>query len=284
MKKIAIILMLLVLPGIARMAAATESVRIIVDTANVRSLPSLEGKVLFKAARGDVFVVTGRSGDWFKVQLPAKAGAPEGYINETVVEKLAAEETSAPAGKATKPAAPARAPQTAKPAAATPADKLFSGFAAKFGYMTAPAAGFGDRWLLAFTFEKGLNPFLAAGFELQPYFRSFSEADFSSSTLGANLFLNAKGGVNLGRFIQTLKFLTPYAGVGLGGAFAASSSKLGGEKASQTDFRFAWHLLFGFEVKLKKLALIYEIQAIKIPVKEVDPDRTQYYMMLGIRF
>ena len=166
---------------------------------------------------------------------------------------------------------------------ATP-EKLFSGLAAKFGYMTAPAASFGDRWLLACTYEKGINPFLAAGLELQPYFRSFSDATLSSSTLGANLFLNAKCGVNIGRFVESLKLLTPYAGFGLGMAFAATSSEFGGEKVSQSDFNFAWHLMFGIEVALKNLSLLYEIQIIKISVPETNPDPSRYFMMLGVRF
>jgi hypothetical protein len=102
--------------------------------------------------------------------------------------------------------------------------------------------------------------------------------------VGANLFLNAKGGANLGRFSESLKFLTPYAGFGLGMAFAASSSKSGSEKASRTDFNFAWHMLFGLEVVLKKLSLIYEIQIIKISVPETNPDPSRYFMMLGVRF
>ena len=260
-------------------AGAAEKVRVTVDNANVRSQPSLTGKIVLKAGKGDVFEVVGKSNDWFKVQLTAEADLEEGYLHESVVEMLAAGES--PKAKTASAKAKPRPRATAN---STAPEKLFSGLTAKFGLMTKPAGGFGDRWLLACTYEKGINPFLAAGLELQPYFRSFSDAEFSSSTLGANLFLNAKGGVNIGRFVESLKLLTPYAGFGLGMAFATSSSKFGSDKASSTDFNFAWHLMFGIEVALKNLSLLYEIQIIKISVPETDPDPSRYFMMLGVRF
>ena len=286
-KTIFLVIMIMVLSSFT-LPAAAERVRVTVDNANVRSQPDLDGKIVLKAGWGDVFEVTGKSNDWFKVLLPAEAGAdtPEGYINEAMVEMLAAGEkvaaASAPPKSKTTPAKAAPRPRAA--AKSTAPKKLFSGLAAKFGYRTNLPGGFGDRWLLALTYEKGINPFLAAGLELQPYFRSFSDAGFSNSTLGANLFLNAKGGVNIGRFVESLKFLTPYAGFGLGTAFASSSSKFGTEKVSSTDFRFAWHLMFGFEVVLKKLDLIFEIQMIKVSVPETDPDPKQGFIMLGVRF
>lgn len=279
--------MIMVLSSFA-LPTAAEKVQVTVDNANVRSQPGLDGKILLKAGKGDVFEVTGKSNDWFKVLLPAEAGAdtPDGYINEAMVEMLAAGEKVAAAQESPKskttPAKAAPRPRAAAKSAAP--EKLFSGLAAKFGIMTTPAASFGDRWLLALTYEKGINPFLAAGLELQPYFRSFSDAEISDSTVGANLFLNAKGGVNIGRFAESLKLLTPYAGFGLGMAFATSSSKSGSEKVSRTDFNFAWHLMFGLEVVLKKLSLISEIQIIKISVPETDLDPSRYFLMLGVRF
>ncbi|MBN2345878.1 MAG: SH3 domain-containing protein [Candidatus Aminicenantes bacterium] len=289
MKKSLVIAAVLLSSVMILSAATAGKVRVTVHNANVRSQPSLAGEIVLKAGMGDVFEVTGKSGGWFKVALPAEAGAREGYINEAVVETVTAGETAKAAAKPRpEPPPPPRPAKTAKPvpapAKAAAPEKLFAGLALKFGIQTTPAADFADRWLLALTYEKGINPFLAAGVEIQPYFRSYSDAEFSASTLGANLFLNAKGGVNLGRFTEKLKFLTPYAGFGLGPAFAFSNSKAGAEKASSADFRFAWHLLFGFEVTLKKLGLIYEIQILKVSVAETDPDLTQYFMMVGVRF
>jgi opacity protein-like surface antigen len=158
-------------------------------------------------------------------------------------------------------------------AAAKAEEKLFSGYFAKFGLMTTPPANFGI-----------INPFLAAGFEVQPYYRHFSTSDFSDSTLGANLFANAKGGVNIGRFVEKLDFLTPYIGFGLGVALASSSSTFDSEKVSRASFNFAWHLMFGFEVALKKMRLMLEFQTVKVSVPGISPDAAQHFMMLGVRF
>jgi hypothetical protein len=42
--------------------------------------------------------------------------------------------------------------------------------------------------------------------------------------------------------------------------------------------------MFGFEVALKNLNLILEIQTVKISVPETSPDAAQHFLMLGIRF
>ena len=282
MKKTILLAALLLALASAPAAAADEWVRVTVDNANVRLRAGMDAEIVLKAAKGDEFEVIGMSGPWFKIIIPAETGAEveEGYLHETVAERVRAN-TPAPSEKAAAPVRPA--PRARRPQPAVPA-KLFSGFSAKFGFMTSPAASFGDRWLLALALDRGLNPFLAAGLEFQPYFRSFSDAGFSSSALGANLFLNAKGGVNLGRFAEKLKFLTPYAGGGLGGAFAYSSSKFGNETASDFEFNFAWHIMFGFEVVLKKMSAILEFQIIKVSLKDITPDPTQYFWMLGVRF
>jgi opacity protein-like surface antigen len=267
-------------------AAAAEWVRVTVNNANVRSQPSLSGELLLKAGAGDEFEVLAKISGWFKIRLPETSGskASEGFISAALTELVTGLE--APAANQGEPArakAPARPSRAVKPAISGE-EKIFSGLSAKFGYMTKPAGSFGDRWLLAFTYEKGINPFLAAGLEFQPYFRSFSDAEFSSSTLGANIFLNAKGGVNIGRFVENLKLLTPYIGFGLGGAFAASSSKFEGEKVSDVGFNFAWHMLFGIEVVLKNMSAILEFQILKVSLPDIDPDPTQYFWMIGIRF
>lgn len=269
-------------------ATADSRVRITVNNANVRSQPDLSGQVVLKAAAGDEFAVLATAGEWFKIALPAEADAPQGYVHNSVAELIDEKRPAAapkPAteepGRRARRTKPAPRPQPAKAAVQ---EKLFSGLAVKFGLRTKPPASFGDRWLLSLAWEKGLNPFLAAGLELQPYFRSSSDAGFSSSALGANLFLNAKGGVNMGRFSEKLKFLTPYAGAGLGGAFASYSSKFEGQKASGTQFNFAWHMMFGLEAAVKNLSAILEFQILKVSVADIDPDLTQYFWMLGVRF
>jgi opacity protein-like surface antigen len=269
--------------------AAADKVRVSVNNANVRLQPSLTGEIVLKAGAGDEFEVLAASNGWFKIRLPETSGSKisEGFISAAVVELLASSKT--PAERVPQPASaksPARSPRPATAAkhVGSDANRLFSGLFSKFGYRNKPAGNFGDRWLLSLGKDWGINPYLAAGAEIQPYYRHFSSGDFSDSTLGANLFINAKGGVNIGRFAEKLKFLTPYAGVGLGGAFAYSSSSFDAAKDSRADFHFAWHLMFGLEVVLKNLSVILEIQTIKISVAETSPDAAQHFFMLGVRF
>jgi opacity protein-like surface antigen len=272
--------------SMALAAAAVEKVRVTVNNANVRSQPSLSGELLLKAGAGDEFEVLAKISGWFKIRLPETSGskASEGFISAALTELVTGlEAPAANQGEPVRAKAPARPSRTVKPAISGE-EKIFSGLSAKFGYMTRPAGSFGDRWLLDLGKDWGINPFLAAGFEVQPYYRHFSDSLSSDSSLGANLFVNAKGGANLGRFVEKLKFLTPYIGVGLGGAFAFSSSKYATEKVSSTNFYFAWHLMFGFEVVLKNMSVILEIQTIKVSVPEISPDAAQHFLMLGIRF
>lgn len=278
-KTLCLIMFLLVLAWLP--AVAGEWVRVTVHNANVRSRPSLSGRIVLKAAAGDEFAVLETTGEWFKIALPPEAGVSEGYVHEAVVEPVASGRTAGKPERPSRSAAPAPRKRAGRPAAP---EKLFSGLALKFGIRTQPPAAFGDRWLLALTYEKGFNPFLAAGLELQPYFRSSASGGFSSSAFGANLFLNAKGGVNIGRFSEKLKFLTPYTGFGLGGAFVAYSSKFAAEKISGSQFNFAWHMMFGIEVILKNISAILEFQVLKVSVADIDPDLTQYFWMLGVRF
>jgi opacity protein-like surface antigen len=285
MKKNAILLIVLVVLCQINPAAEAEKLRVNVNNANVRSQPGLTGEIVLKAGKGDIFTIVGKEGDWYKILIPAESGSRDGkaYIHSALGDIISAEAITEESKRQKAIDRPAKT-RKAAPAAAAGSEKLFSGFYTKFGYRTKPAGGFGDRWLLSLGKDWGINPFLAAGFELQPYFRSFSDAEFSSSTLGANLFGNAKGGVNIGRFMEKLKFLTPYAGFGLGVAFATSSSKFGSEKVSSTDFNFAWHMMFGIEVILKGMNAILEFQILKVSFPDIDPDPTQYFWMIGIRF
>ena len=286
MKKSLIIMTLLMVLNSLQPAAAADKLQVNVNNANIRSRPELSAEIVLKAGKGDVFTLASKEGDWYKILIPAETGsrASEGYIRADLCEIISGEEIQTAIRKDPVPSRPAKKSK-ATPANARASEKLFSGYYAKFGLQTSPkTSGFGDRWLLDLGRDWGINPFLAVSLELQPYYHHTAHTEFSMNTMGANLFVNAKGGVNLGRFGEKLKFLTPYAGIGLGGAFASSSSKLGEEKFSSSDFNFAWHLVFGFEVALKNLSVILEIQTVKISVPELDPDQAQHFLMLGVRF
>jgi opacity protein-like surface antigen len=286
MKKLLLLIMLVMVLSSLHPAAAAEKLQISVKNANIRSEPDLKSEIVLKAGKDDIFTVVAKQGEWYKILIPAETGsrASEGYIHSGLCKIIDSEETPAKSDRQTTSSRPVQKSKT-HPAAASANEKLFSGYCAKFGLQTSPkTSSFGNRWLLDVGRDWGINPFLAVGFELQPYFHHSSSTDFSMSTMGANIFVNAKGGVNIGRFVEKLKFLTPYAGIGLGGAFASSSSKLGDEKFSSSDFNFAWHLMFGFEVVLKNLSVILEIQTVKISVPELDPDQAQHFLMIGVRF
>jgi opacity protein-like surface antigen len=284
MKKLLIIVILFMVSGSFNPAATAEKLQISVDNANVRSKPEMKSEIVLKAGKGDIFTLVGKEGDWYKILIPAETGsrASEGYIRADLCEIISGEEIQTAIRKEPVSSRPAK---KSKIIPASASEKLFSGYYAKFGLQTSPkTSGFGNRWLLDLGRDWGINPFLAVGLELQPYFHHSANEAFSINTMGANLFVNARGGVNIGRFVEQLKFLTPYAGIGLGGAFASSSSKLGDEKFSSSDFNFAWHLMFGFEVALKNLSVIMEIQTVKISVPEVAPDPAQHFLMIGVRF
>jgi hypothetical protein len=286
MKKITLLATALVFFTMIQTAADAEKLRITANNANIRSRPELGAEIVLKAAKGDIFSVAGKEDKWYKVLLPAKTGSPasSGYLHSDLAEIIGPQGNAAPSVEKNRPDQPAKKNKTWL--ARIQADKkLFSGYFAKFGLMTSPKASFGDKWLLDFGKDWGIiNPFMTVGFEVQPYFRSFSDSDFSDSTLGANFFINAKGGANIGRFVKKLNFLTPYVGFGLGGTFSFSSSKAGTEKINDTNLYFAWHLMFGSEVVLKKMSVILELQMVKVSVPKISPDAIQYFLMLGARF
>jgi hypothetical protein len=53
---------------------------------------------------------------------------------------------------------------------------------------------------------------------------------------------------------------------------------------SKFNAYFAWHWMLGSEFVLKGISLIFEYQAIKISVPEVDPDFMSHFLMFGVRF
>jgi opacity protein-like surface antigen len=286
MKKILVIIITIMALSSLQTAVAEEKLQVSVSNANVRSKPELNSEIVLKAGKGDIFTLVSKEGDWYKIRIPTKTGseASEGYIHTDLCAVITGAEIPVESKKEPPSAKPAKKSKAA-PAKARAAEKLFTGFYAKFGLQTSPKTfGFGDQWLLDVGRDWGINPFLAVGLELQPYFHRSSDTSSSMNIIGTNLFVNAKGGVNIGRFVEKLKFLTPYAGIGLGGAFASLSSNFGNDKFSSTDFNFAWHLLFGLEVALKNLSVLLEIQTVKILVPDVSPDTALHFLMIGVRF
>lgn len=154
--------------------------------------------------------------------------------------------------------------------------------------MTSPGVeSFSDKWIVSFGFDKAIGKYMTWGLEVQPYFRSFSEEayDFTLNDISTNIYLNAKGGINLGKLFNSLKFITLYAGGGIGTNLNYLKIKAGDIKGTLFDLNLSWHLMFGTEIKLGKTDLIIELQSNKIIIKDVEPATQPYsFLFLGIRF
>lgn len=273
-------------------------VEVMVDAANIRSLPGLNGGIIGKAYKGDVFKVFGLEGSWYKISFVNKKGEKsEGYIHKEIVKILPSETklTSPPPP----PPSKKEVKQSVKKAKQKKVvkkkstikfeqEKLFSGFYLKGGTMTSPKVdGFGDKWIFALGFDKPIGSYLTWGLEFQTYYRNYSvdSFDFTMHSLASNIFLNVKGGINLGKFIKKLKFLTLYGGLGVGTSLSFSYIDFSG--VSSTDFatRFAWHYMFGGEISLGKMNIILEIQGVKVIDPDIDPSTMSLnYLLVGLRF
>ena len=275
-----------------------QRVKVTVDKANVRAEADRTAAVIRVVSRDEVFTVLEKNGPWFKIALPVdNADEPQsGFIHEIVVETVSAgqETESATPAKRTgtdadvrereEKTVPKREAAVSSTGRGEPEKKLFSGLSLKFGLMTSPKDGtFGDRWILAAGFDKGLSRYLAVGLEFQPYFRSYSDAA-DLSVIAANAFFNVKAGVDLGEFVRFLKFMKPYAGIGAGAELANMRVSYQGESQSKFNVHFAWHMILGSEFSLKGLDLIFEYQAIRVSNPDIDPGFFRHFLMFGVRF
>jgi hypothetical protein len=183
---ITIALVLLLVVCIAgSFASDALKVRVKVPLANVRQSPDMAAAVLAQIAQGTVLDVLDKTGDWYRVTLPA-GGA--GFIFATVVDEIAG--TSAPAAPAAKtppaaappvnrPAPPARLPQGA-PEPSIPAAVPSSRFVITLGYLaggasesstldfTSPAYQETASYGLAYNFAKGGAIDFSVGYLIGP--------------------------------------------------------------------------------------------------------------------
>ncbi len=86
---------------VAQLCWASESVRVTVERANLRSGPSTDSRIVAKVEKGTVLQVLGREGAWVRVAAPE--GGAAAYINARLCEPAAA---TGPAATASRPAAP----------------------------------------------------------------------------------------------------------------------------------------------------------------------------------
>ncbi len=167
-------------------------------------------------------------------------------------------------------------------------DFLFKGFYLKGGYMTDPKVdSLGDKWIASLGFDSPIGRFAAWGFEFQPYFRTLTAdlIDYSEYYFVTNFFLNVKGGINLGRLWDKLNFLTVYLGGGPGVSLGYLYTDYNGITGTQFDVFFAWHIVYGAEIKLGKMNIIVEFQSNKVINTDIDPStQSANYFLIGLRF
>ena len=124
MKRAALLLSLLaVLPLLVHAGQASDlRVRVVVQTANIRSGPEMTASVVQTAKVGAAFPVIRKAGDWYLIGL---AGGGQAYVHATVVEEFyetaAAPAQAKPAAPQPKPTAPAAAPPAAPTVVRRPA-------------------------------------------------------------------------------------------------------------------------------------------------------------------
>lgn len=275
-------------------AKEIKKVKITSTLANIRSKSGLTGKIIKTAKKGDLFILIAKEGNWYKIALAIdKKGDHEfGFIHSSLVGLIS--ENFEKSTNIRQPAQKTVYRKTSrsfvkKAKFTVKQDKLFSGSYLKGGVMQKPETEkFSDKWFISWGFDKPIGKYMTWGLEIQPYYRSF-ESEYGDSisikTISSNVFLNFKGGVNLGQFVNTLKFLTIYAGGGIGSNLSFTHVEWDGVKGDEFNTNLAWHIVFGTEIKLGSMNLIIEIQENKIIVKDAEPATQSYSLLfLGIRF
>ena len=271
---------------------------VMVDAANIRSLAGLNGEIIGKAYKGDVFKVLGLEGSWYKISFVNKKGEKsKGYVHKEIVKivpadtKLTSPPPPPPSKKEVKQSvkkAKQKKVVKKKSTIKFEQDILFSGFYLKGGAMTSPKVdSFSDKWIISLGFDKAIGKYMAWGLEFQPYYRNFSEESFDLSfhNLSMNVFVNFKGGINPGIFFEPLKFLTLYGGLGVGTELSFSYIDFEGVTSTEFAVRFAWHYMIGSEISLGKMNVILEIQGVKVIDPDIDPSTMSLgYFMIGLRF
>jgi len=293
-KKFIHLLVLLMLFSSIAFSKEIKRVKVTSSLANIRSKPGIIGKIIKTAQKGNLFILLGKDGAWYKIALAIdKKGDPEfGYIHSSIVGIILENiDHSTNIQQPVQKTKYRELPPTfeKKQAFRTKQDKLFSGSYLKGGIIQKPKTEkFSDKWFISWGFDKPIGKYMTWGLEIQPYYRSIGNSytdSISIKTISSNVFLNIKAGVNLGQFVNAIKFLTIYAGGGIGSNLSFTHVEWDGIKSDQFNTNFAWHIVFGTEINLGSLDLIFEIQNNKVILKDVKPATQSYSLLfIGIRF
>ncbi len=263
----AILFMLLIFAALLCSGQTPLKIKVIADYADIRSNPSVDAQVLEVALKGEIFAVMEKSGAWYKIKLSVDESGQvsSGYLHESMVapaEMVEGQEKTAEPPKKPEPVSPTL------PVPTPPLRNFFSGTFLKFG--------FGERrWIVSLGNDFGIKRNFALGFELQPYYKDYSEENLT--VLEMNIFANAKVGYRY-------SFLSLFGGGGIGPNLYYTNAEIEGESESHLDTRLAYHLLAGVAFNIRSVALIFEYQAIKISDPLVDPDPWTHFFIFGLRF
>ncbi len=295
MKKTIIFILTISITTILFFAEEVIKIKVIAPSANVRALPNLKGEIIGNASEGEIFSVEKKEGDWYKILFQIKKNK-FGYLHYVTVKEIfgVSKKTKTPEKKIDKKELTKKKSKKRKPKKIKrkrighQQEKLFSGIFLKGGFMTSPSGvGLGESWISGIGFDSSIGKYLTWGFELQPYTRSITIPAISTtfSSIAGNVFLNIKGGINMGKIINALRSMNLYLGAGAGTQLLYQSVKYSGASDSEFMANFMWHILFGAEFDIGKLNLIVEWQFDKTIVKNLDPSTVSTtFLMFGIRF
>lgn len=287
MKNLCILSLIVLLTTPFLQGEGNKKVEVTAKVAEVRAEPGLYGNILKMVKQGEVFEILEIRDHWYKIKLPVglSDSTTSGYIHRAVV-KLSSGEAESPPQEKSPPSDPAPLPKPKKVRPMITGPSLFSGSMIKFGFQFSPqTSSFSDRWLAVWGSDFGIHRNFTIGYEIQPYYRHTSfDDDNAQSILGSNLFVNVKGGVNLGDRWDSLTGLKVFGGIGAGATLDFNFVKTAGESSSQLDVYFAWHLLGGVEIDFSSLSVIFEYQIIKNSHPRITPDPWRHFLMFGVRF
>jgi hypothetical protein len=272
------------------MLAETTFVKIIVDSANLRTNPDVSSQIMRQIPLNTILESVQKEGEWYLVKLPPDEDGmiKSGYIHRNFIEEIKIDKeetiTPPPQAKETQPTpVQLEAEHAGEPGMPAFPERLFSGFFLKFGWMFSPTAGgFSNEWIASLGYDFALHRNVSLGLEIQPAYRNFAELDMTVFPIMG--FANLKAGVNLGSLTPSLSFASILAGLGAGLEAAYTSVKFEGDTYTDFNTNFAFHLLLGTELDLKSIALILEYQTARVSDPNVDPIAWQHFIMLGLRF
>jgi hypothetical protein len=264
--------------GLLCIAQGVRQVKVIIDSANIRSRPEITAEILDVAAKGALLEVIEKAGPWYAIKMgeDERGRAITGYIHESMVEP-SGEVTPAPRDRVEpQPVPPPPSALKTSPLPrevenarmkVRPNDKLISGSFLK--------CGFGDHWMASFGFDFGIGRHFGIGLEFQPYFQNLSENGFSFIQM--DVFANLKLGFKIW-------FVTFYGGGGIGSDLSYSSIETEGESLSQFKAMLATHGIAGVALNIGKIAIVFEYQPRLISNPDLDPDNWGQFFFIGLRF